>query len=100
MDPVTIKVSVGNREYPLKVSKDDELLIQNAVSLVNQRMRDYEKNYPGTDKFDHLAMCTIQIASELAGLKAKQISADEELSVLVSEIDKSISECLSENNVH
>jgi len=88
MDQVTTKVSVGSREYPLKVDAADEELIRDAVKSLNDRLRNYEKLYTGSDKYDHLAMCAIQIATEVAILKRQQQMDSSTLQNSVRKIDE------------
>lgn len=64
---ISIKVQIGNRTYPLKVSGDQELVLQKAAQVVNARLKEYETTFKIKDPQDLLAMCALQIAAEQLG---------------------------------
>lgn len=65
MGEVSIKVEIAGGIYPLKVDTDDERNIKEAVSLINSKITEFEKNYGIKDKKDVLAMVMIQLVSQL-----------------------------------
>src|SRR5258706_13080255 len=66
MSEQTINISIANRNYPLLVKNEDERknLLQ-AAEPVNERIRQYEKDYAVIDRQDLLAMTALHIAAEL-----------------------------------
>jgi len=66
MSEQTINISIANRNYPLLVKNEDERknLLQ-AAEAVNERIRQYEKDYAVIDRQDLLAMTVLHIAAEL-----------------------------------
>ena len=64
---LSVKVSIANRSYPLRVSKEEEEKVVKAAQSINQRMKEFEENFAVKDKQDLLAMCALQFASELMG---------------------------------
>ncbi len=65
MDELSIKVSIANRQYPLKIRREDEERVRKAAKLLNDRIKEYESQYSATDKLDIVTMCAMQFASEL-----------------------------------
>ena len=64
---LSVKVSIANRSYPLRVSKEEEDKVLSAAQSINQRMKEFEENFAVKDKQDLLAMCALQFASESMG---------------------------------
>jgi len=66
MSEQTINISIANRNYPLLVKNEEERknLLQ-AAEAVNERIRQYEKDYAVIDRQDLLAMTALHIAAEL-----------------------------------
>jgi cell division protein ZapA len=66
----TINLSVANRSYPLVVKDEEERKsIVKAAELVNERLRQYEKDYAVIDRQDLLAMTALQLAAEVLNNK-------------------------------
>ncbi len=68
-ETISIKVQIGNRTYPLKVSGDQELVLQKAAQVVTSRLKEYETTFKIKDPQDLLAMCALQIAAEQLGAR-------------------------------
>jgi cell division protein ZapA len=78
-DTISIKVNIANRSYPLKVTTEQEEAMRNAVTLVNERLKEYETAYAVRDHQDLLAMCALQLASELLGVHDVRENRDAEI---------------------
>lgn len=64
-DNLKIKVTIGDRVYPLTIRNEgEEEGIRAAVKKINGLLKNFEKNYEVRDKQDVLAMCALQIASQ------------------------------------
>ncbi|HRH67424.1 MAG TPA: cell division protein ZapA [Bacteroidia bacterium] len=74
---LSIKVSIANRTYPLRITREEHDRVMNAAENINKRIKDFEENYAVKDKQDLLAMCALQFASEAAG-QHKQENKDEQ----------------------
>ena len=57
-----IKLSIGDRVYPLSVPEGEEAILREAAKSINAMVDHFEKNYAVKDKQDVLAMCALQIA--------------------------------------
>ncbi|MFN5182955.1 MAG: cell division protein ZapA [Bacteroidota bacterium] len=62
MEQLSIKVKVAGTEYPLRVNSEDEELILNAASIINERYFEFENKFSHVrEKKDILAMAFLQI---------------------------------------
>lgn len=72
MGELSIRIKIGNREYPMKVSAQEEGIIRQAGRQLNERMRTYKEQYGIDDPQDLLAMVSFDLLIE-------KIKADETL---------------------
>tara|TARA_B100000287_G_C20183533_1_gene603164 strand:- start:128 stop:412 length:285 start_codon:yes stop_codon:yes gene_type:complete len=77
MDKLSIKINIANRIYPMKIERNSEEYIRNAVKKIEQRLKFYEKNYAIKDKQDLLAMCLIEYASNFESKIEKKTTEDD-----------------------
>jgi cell division protein ZapA len=60
-----IKVTIGDRVYPLTIrDENEEEGIRAAVKKINDLIKKFEQSYEVRDKQDVLAMCALQFASQ------------------------------------
>jgi len=60
-----IKVTIGDRVYPLTIrDESEEEGIRAAVKKINDLVKKFEQSYEVRDKQDVLAMCALQFASQ------------------------------------
>ena len=85
---LSIKVTIANRLYPLKISTGEEENIQKAVKLIQDKLKDYEQNYSVRDKQDLLAMCVLQLATEQANASNNPTIDAEEIDSKLQRIDQ------------
>ena len=76
-DKLSIKVTIANRHYPLRISRSEEEAIRKSARLINERIKEYEQNYSVTDPQDLLAMCALQFANEATSAKNKKAELSE-----------------------
>ena len=66
----TINLSIANRSYPLVVHDEEQRKsLVKAAEAVNERIRQYEKDYAVIDRQDLLAMTALHLAAELLNNK-------------------------------
>ena len=64
MNNLKIKVTIGDRVYPLTIrDENEEEGIRAAVKKINDLIKKFEQSYEVRDKQDVLAMCALQFAS-------------------------------------
>lgn len=56
MGDLSVKIKICDREYPMRVSPDEEAKIRKAGKLINERIRSYRDQFRIDDKQDLLAM--------------------------------------------
>lgn len=56
MGELSIKIRIGDREYPMRVEAEEEEQIRRAGRMVNEQLRAYRDRFGTTDKQDLLAM--------------------------------------------
>ena len=69
METVNINVTIAERFFPLKVAKSDEEKVRRAVTLVNEKIKEYQQQFEGKDKQDYMAMCLLNFAVECVNLQ-------------------------------
>mgnify|MGYP001115354147 CR=1 FL=1 len=74
-----IKLSIGDRVYPLSVPEGEEAILREAAKSINAMMEHFEKNYAVKDKQDVLAMCALQIAVQAS--KDKDSTANNQVKI-------------------
>lgn len=89
----SIKVSIANRNYPLRITTEENERVMQAAENINKRIKEFEDNYAVKDKQDLLAMCALQFASEALNQQKKDggkssAEADEHVTRLSLLIDE------------
>ncbi|MFT4833344.1 MAG: cell division protein ZapA [Marinoscillum sp.] len=56
MADLSIKLKIGNREYPMRVKPEDEERIRKAGKMVNEKIKSYRNQFGIEDNQDLLAM--------------------------------------------
>lgn len=56
MAELSIKIRIGNREYPMKVKAEDEERIRRAGKLLNEKIKNYQNQFGIDDTQDLVAM--------------------------------------------
>jgi cell division protein ZapA (FtsZ GTPase activity inhibitor) len=64
-EKLKIKISVGDRVYPLTVDPAQEEGLRSASKKIDIMIKQFEENYAVRDKQDVLAMCALQFASQV-----------------------------------
>ena len=85
---VQINVNVADRIYPLRVSESEKEEVQNAVKLVNEKVREYQRLYDGKDKQDYLAMVLLLFAVEHMRNAKKIIIEDSSFDAKLAELEQ------------
>lgn len=56
METLSIRLKIGDREYPMKVKAEDEAKIRHAGKLINDKIKRYREEFGLDDRQDLLAM--------------------------------------------
>ncbi len=88
MGEISIKITIAERIYPLKVEMEEEENVRKAAKIINDRIKEFQDNYAVKDKQDLLAMCVLQFATDSLKIDPKKMIADNGVSERVAELDK------------
>lgn len=97
MSELSISVTIANRAYPLKVTKEEEVNIRKAVQIINDSIKEYEESYGMKDKQDYLAMCALQYVTEVLKSEDSSNDGDENLDQKIESLDILITDFLDKN---
>jgi cell division protein ZapA len=56
MNELSIKIRIADRDYPMKVVREEEERVRAAGKLINEKLKSYREQYGLEDKQDLLAM--------------------------------------------
>lgn len=84
---LSVKVSIANRTYPLRITKEEEEKVIVAAQSVNKCIKEFEDNYAVKDKQDLLAMCSLQFASEAMGHHKKGFKQQDNNQQIKDQVD-------------
>ncbi|MBI1306305.1 MAG: cell division protein ZapA [Bacteroidetes bacterium] len=66
---ISIKVTIEDRHYPLKIDAVEEEFVRSAAKRVNERSKFYQENFSVKDKQDSLALAALDFAVEMASMR-------------------------------
>lgn len=72
MAELSIKIRIGNREYPMRVKAEDEERIRRAGKLLNEKIKNYQSQFGIDDTQDLVAMVAFDCLVEK--LKRDEVS--------------------------
>ncbi|EMR01044.1 cell division protein ZapA [Cesiribacter andamanensis] len=78
MAELSIRIKIGDREYPIKVSAAEEEKVRRAGKLINEKMRAYTARFGLHDKQDLLAMVAFDCIVERLETEAKTVVKEDE----------------------
>lgn len=91
MTELSIKIKIGNREYPMKVLASEEAKIREAGKKINDKLKSFQSQFGIDDRQDLLAMVVMDAYVELANHSESKQNTDgvslqqiEKLSKLIS----------------
>src|ERR1043165_2264768 len=91
---VSISVTVGERQYPLKIRAQDEELVRQAEHLINEKFNEFQLRFTGQEKIDYLAMSALMNFVDLLKNKNADGEQDDLLFQKISEAEKMIVDAL------
>lgn len=84
---LSVKVSIANRTYPLRITKEEEEKVTQAAQSVNKCIKEFEDSYAVKDKQDLLAMSALQFASEAMGHHKKGFKQQDTNQEITKQLD-------------
>lgn len=95
MSELSIKLKLGEREYPLKVESDEEQMIRLAGKLVNERIKAYRDKFGLDDKQDLFAMVAFDSMVEKLRSENNQNTLDQEVKKDLEQLDQLLTRAIS-----
>lgn len=94
MDDQAVTVTILGRNYKLKIAKDDEEYLREAVERINEQAKQYGRSFNYNDHQDLLAMVSLGQITELVKLQANLQYKDEKLLDKLRNIDNVLEQYL------
>jgi len=91
MTELSIKIKIGNREYPMKVAASEEATIREAGKKINEKLKSFQDQFGIDDKQDLLAMVAIDsFVEKLRAMELRQ-TTDEVAMGQISKLNRLVS---------
>jgi cell division protein ZapA len=75
MEDLSIKIRIADRDYPMKVKRDDEERVRMASRLINEKIKSYKEQFGIDDKQDLLAMVAFDsLVEKMTSEESHQLS--------------------------
>lgn len=95
VDILSIKIKIGDREYPMKVKPEEEQRVRNASKQINEKIKTYREQFGIDDKEDLLAMvafdCLVSKMKSEENIDAIDSTAEDQLDQLTNLIASALS---------
>ncbi|GAB5524502.1 MAG: hypothetical protein Roseis2KO_23740 [Roseivirga sp.] len=95
VDILSIKIKIGDREYPMKVKPEEEQRVRNASKQINEKIKTYREQFGIDDKEDLLAMvafdCLVSKMKSEEDIDAIDSTAEDQLDQLTNLIASALS---------
>ncbi len=86
-EKLKIKLSIGNRVYPLTIDPSQEEGLRKASKKIDAMIKQFEQSYSVQDKQDVLAMCALQFASQIEQKSINNKTENEEVEEKLKALD-------------
>lgn len=94
MSELSIKVSIGERIYPLKIRSEDEENVRKAAQRINERLLEYETKFGFADRKDALAMIALEFSVDLLSEQVNGPGLEPRDQNLIQEIEQKLDDIL------
>jgi len=94
MEELSIKLRIADRDYPMKVRKDEEERVRAAGKSINDKLKSYREQYGLEDHQDLLAMVAFDSTIQRLTLEEKKVGLDQGVSEKVSHLNNLLAQAL------
>ena len=94
MEELSIKIKIGDREYPMKVKRADEERIRIAGKLINEKLRSYREQFGIEDKQDLLAMVAFDCLIDKMAVEDTHQNVDQSVFEKINHLNNLISQSI------
>lgn len=95
MGEISIKVTIADRVYPLKVNEEEEELVRLAAKKVGDRIKSYQESYAVRDKQDLLSMSVLHYAMQTLKIENQYSSSQNSVKGDLLDLDNMLTDFLS-----
>jgi cell division protein ZapA len=95
MNELSIKIRIADREYPMKVVREEEERVRAAGKLINEKLKSYREQYGLEDKQDLLAMVAFDIMLSKLTQDEKSQGSDDGIVDKVSHLNNLLTQALA-----
>lgn len=96
MGELSIKIKIGDREYPMKVQPSEEERLRMAGRAINEKLKSYKEAFGIDDKQDLLAMIAFDCMVEKLKSESESTEIKYLINTKISNLDNLLSSALSE----
>jgi cell division protein ZapA len=98
MGELSIKIRIADRDYPMRVSTDDQDKVRLAGKQLSDKIKTFKEQFGVEDKQDLLAMVAFDGAVEKVNASEQEIynASDTILLAKIAELDSLVSSALSD----
>lgn len=93
-ETISVKVEIAGRPFPVKVKPEEEIFVNDAVNLLNEKYNEFKKQFPGKEAVDYLAMSSLMNVMEQLKEKNDNAVAVKNFDEVFTQLDASLSEAL------
>jgi cell division protein ZapA len=94
MEELSIKIRIAEREYPMKVKREDEERVRMASRLINEKLKSYKDQFGIDDKQDLLAMVAFDSLVEKMTTEETHQVIDQTVLEKVSHLNQLVSQSI------
>ena len=94
MEELSIKIRIAEREYPMKVKREDEERVRMASRLINDKLKSYKDQFGIDDKQDLLAMVAFDSLVEKMTTEETHQVIDQTVLEKVSHLNQLVSQSI------
>ncbi|MFN7839141.1 MAG: cell division protein ZapA [Bacteroidota bacterium] len=94
MDELSVKIKIADREYPMKVKRQEEEKVRAAGKVINEKIKRYREQFGIDDKQDLLAMVAFDCLVDKMAEEESLQEIDETVADKVTYLNQLVSQAL------
>lgn len=94
MGDLSIKLRIGDRDYPMRVAPEDEARFRTTGKVINEKLRSFRDNYGIDDRQDLLAMVAIDSHAALLATMDTSTGNQDKAFALIDDIERILDQAL------
>ncbi len=94
MGDLSIKIKIGDREYPMKVKPEEEERVRLAGRLLNDKLKNFREHFKIDDKQDLLSMIAFDAQAGLLKSEHSKVDLLKKFDDKIAELDDLLSRTL------